>query len=156
MSKLIASILLFFSSLFPGPKVAISSQEFTNGGAIPLRFTCNGDNINPPLIFDRVPGDAKSLVLIVEDDKAFTHWSVFNIDPTITNIEEGKIPEALEGTNDFGELKYMGPCSTEKHKYYFKVYALDTLLSLDEGAKKSEIETAMQKHIIAKGELYGL
>lgn len=140
-------------------KIAISSQEFLNGQTIPNSFTCNGDNINPPLSFDRVPGDAKSLVLIVDDPTTtpvFNHWLVFNIDPNTTNIEAGKIPLALEGTNDFGELKYMGPCPTGIHKYYFRVYALDTMLSLSEGAKRSDIDAAMKDHILAEGEFFGV
>ncbi len=141
-------------------KIYISSQEFLNGQTIPATFTCNGDNINPPLSFDRVPGDAKSLVLIVDDPDAgtvpFNHWLVFNIDPSITNIEAGKIPNALEGTNDFGELKYMGPCPTGTHKYYFRIYALDTVLSLNEGAKRSDIDAAMTDHILGVGEFFGV
>lgn len=141
-------------------KINISSQAFLNGQTIPSTFTCNSDNINPPLSFDRVPGDAKSLVLIVDDPDAstpaFNHWLVFNIDPNTTNIEQGKIPNALEGTNDFGELKYMGPCPTGTHKYYFRVYALDTMLSLNEGAKRLDIDAAMQDHILAQGEFFGV
>lgn len=140
-------------------KISVSSSEFTNGGMIPTRFSCNGDNVNPPLIFDRVPGDAKSLVLIMDDPDAgttaFNHWLVFNINPSTLNIEEAKTPDALEGTNDFGELKYMGPCPTGTHKYSFKVYALDTTLALEEGAKRTDIESAMKGHILAQGELVG-
>jgi len=141
-------------------KISISSQAFLNGQAIPNTFTCNGDNVNPPLSFDRVPGDAKSLVLVIDDPDArtpaFNHWLVFNIDPNTTNIEQDTIPNALEGTNDFGELKYMGPCPTGTHKYYFRVYALDTMLNLTEGAKRSDIDSAMQNHILAGGEFFGV
>ncbi len=151
--------MFFYKNSSPKPKINISSQEFLNGGVIPTRFTCAGDNINPPLTFDRVPGDAKSLVLIIDDpdarEPAFNHWIVFNIDPSTTNIEEGNIPNALLGTNDFGELKYMGPCPTGKHTYYFRVFALDSVLALEEGAKRTEIETSMKDHILGKGELTG-
>ena len=141
-------------------KINVSSSEFTNGGVIPNRFTCNGDDVNPPLIFDRIPGDAKSLVLIIDDPDAgtiaFNHWLVFNIDPSTTNIEESKIPDALEGTNDFGELKYMGPCPTGTHTYHFRVYALDTMLSLNEGAKRPDIDSAIKGHILGQGDLTGV
>lgn len=155
----VISGLLYYKNFSQKPKINISSQEFLNGGVIPTKFTCAGDNINPSLAFDRVPGDAKSLVLIIDDsdakDPAFNHWIVFNIDPSTTNIEEGKIPNALLGTNDFGELKYMGPCPVGLHNYYFRVFALDTVLSLEEGAKRSEIDSAMKGHILGKGELTG-
>src|SRR3989344_2288593 len=79
--------------------INITSQKFINGGTIPLKFSCDGDNVNPSLVFDRVPADAKSLVLIVDDPDSgntpFNHWLVFNMDPYITNIEENKIPNAL-------------------------------------------------------------
>lgn len=141
-------------------KISVSSSEFTKGGEIPTRFTCNGENVNPPLIFDRVPGDAESLVLIVEDTDIgaapFNHWLVFNIAPSTTNVEEAKIPNALLGTNDFGELKYMGPCPTGTHTYHFRVYALDTQLALEEGATRADIDSAMKGHILAQGELSGV
>jgi Raf kinase inhibitor-like YbhB/YbcL family protein len=140
--------------------IDISSQAFMGGAVIPKRFTCDGDDVNPPLTIDRVPGDAKSLVLIIDDPDAkpsvFTHWIVFNINPALTSVEEGKIPDALEGTNDFGELKYMGPCPPEgTHRYYFRIYALDEMLDLKEGSKRSDVDKAMQGHIIARGEFYG-
>src|SRR6185369_12624575 len=134
ISVIVGGVYYFYGNNFSSNKnvpvkstIDVSSQEFTKGAEIPVRFTCNGDNVNPPLIFDRIPADAKSLVLIVDDPDAgatpFTHWIVFNISPTTTNILENKIPDALEGTNDFGELKYMGPCPDGSHKYYFRVYA---------------------------------
>lgn len=140
--------------------INISSQEFSKGGVIPLRFTCEGDNVNPSVILDRVPADAKSLVLIVDDPDGgqipFNHWLVFNIDPKITNIEENKIPNALLGTNDFGELNYMGPCPQNgKHKYYFRVYALDIILPNKEGVSRSELDSLMVGHIMASGTTYG-
>lgn len=147
-------------TIFSKDKINISSQAFLNGGAIPQNYTCDGENINPPLSIDRVPGNARSLALIVEDvdtANSFTHWLVFNIDPTVTDIVAGQIPNALEGTNDFGELKYQGPCPTpgSSHRYYFRVYALDTVLNLEEGTKKSDLENAMKGHILATGSIYG-
>ena len=141
-------------------KINISSPEFVGGGTIPTRFTCNGDDVNPPIIFDRVPGDSKSLVFVIDDPDAgnppLNHWLVFNINPSTTNIEEDEIPNALLGTNDFNELKYMGPCPMGEHKYYFRVYALDTMLSLEEGVTRSEIDTAMKGRIIGQGEFTGV
>lgn len=140
--------------------INITSQEFINGGTIPLKFSCDGDNVNPSLVFDRVPPDAKSLVLIVDDpdngNTPFNHWLVFNMDPYITNIEENQIPSALLGTNDFDELRYMGPCpEVGSHKYYFRIYALDTMLSVEEGIMRNELDNLMAGHILAKGEMYG-
>ncbi len=167
ISAIVGGVYYFYGNNFSSNKNApvkstidISSQEFTKGGTIPIRFTCNGDNVNPPLIFDRVPGDARSLVLVVDDPDAgaapFNHWLVFNMSPATTNIEEGKIPAGLEGTNDFGELKYMGPCPTGSHKYYFRVYAMDKILELEEGVKRADLDSAMSGHIIAKGEFFGV
>jgi Raf kinase inhibitor-like YbhB/YbcL family protein len=140
--------------------INISSQEFLNGAIIPIKYTCDWQNINPSFSIDRVPGDAKSLVLIVDDPDAkptFTHWLVFNIDPMVTNIAEDSIPSgATVGTNDFGKSEYGGPCPpTGAHKYYFRIYALDTILTLDETARRADLDKAIGGHIIAKGEFYG-
>lgn len=164
----IAGVLYYYNGASLGlsqtilskPTIVVSSQEFLNSGSIPIKYSCDGDNINPPITIDRVPGDAKSLVLIVEDidvqRSPFTHWLVFNIDPTITNINENEIPNALEGTNDFNELNYKGPCPpTGSHKYYFRIFALDKTLDLQEGAKRTQIDAAMKGHIIGRGEVWG-
>lgn len=148
-------------SVLTKPTINITSQEFVKGGVIPLKFTCDGDNVNPSLVLDRVPVDAKSLVLIVDDPDSgntpFNHWLVFNMDPRITNIEENQIPIALLGTNDFDELRYMGPCpEVGSHKYYFRIYALDILLPSNEGIKRQELDRAMNGHIMAFGETYGV
>lgn len=141
-------------------RINISSQEFLNGAVIPIKYTCDWQNISPTLSIDRVPGDAKSLVLIMDDPGAkpvFTHWMVFNIDPGTSDILEATIPPgATVGTNDFGEPKYAGPCPpTGVHKYYFRIYALDNVLTLDETAGRADLDKAMNGHIIAKGEFYG-
>jgi hypothetical protein len=147
-------------SVLTKPTINITSQEFVKGGTIPLKFTCDGDNVNPSLVLDRVPADAKSLVLIVDDpDSAntpFNHWLVFNMDPNITNIEENQIPMALLGTNDFDEFRYMGPCpEAGSHKYYFRIYALDIMLSNKEGIKRQDLDKAMTGHVMAFGETFG-
>ncbi len=154
----------------------ITSEAFEDKGIIPPKYTCDGDpltssgqsNINPPLEIEGVPEGAKSLVLIMDDPdipdfvkesrgiEVFDHWIVFNVSPTIKNIEEGIEPEGVRGVNSSGQNKYTGPCPPDKeHRYFFKVYALDTTLGLSEGSSKKEVEKAMAGHIIASGELMG-
>lgn len=134
---------------------------FKNNEKIPVKYTCDGENINPPLEILDIPKNAKTLVLIIDDPDApagiWVHWILFNI-PIINKIPENSIPsEAILGMNDFKKLKYGGPCPPSgTHRYFFKLYALDTKLNLPGGSKKSEIEKAMQNHILAKAELIGL
>ncbi|MFZ1970645.1 MAG: YbhB/YbcL family Raf kinase inhibitor-like protein [Candidatus Nanoarchaeia archaeon] len=135
---------------------------FEDGERIPVRYTCDGDNINPPLEFLNVPSNARSLLLIVDDpdspSKIWLHWMLWNIRPDRREIEEDTVPdEAEEGENDFGECGYGGPCPhSGVHKYQFKLYALDTLLNLSSGSTKKDIETVMMRHIIDKAVLVGL
>ncbi len=143
--------------------MSFSSQEFRNGGEIPIRFTCDGENVIPPMTIDRTPGDASSLVIIIEDTNSkpegFTHWLIYNIDPSRQNIEFGKTPEEAEtGRNDFGNVGYGGPCppQAEAHKYNFKVYALKTKLAIEGNATRTEVERAMQGMIIAQGGFSGI
>ncbi|PIQ69432.1 MAG: YbhB/YbcL family Raf kinase inhibitor-like protein [Candidatus Tagabacteria bacterium CG_4_10_14_0_2_um_filter_40_13] len=130
---------------------------FRNNGNFPSRFTCDGANVNPPLIIEDVSRDAKSLVLIVEDPDAtgglvFTHWIIWNIPPDIIEIPEGQLPrEAKEGRNDFGEEKYGGPCpprNARPHRYVFKLYALNIALDLHSSSEKHKVEQAMEGHIL--------
>lgn len=138
----------------------VFSSVFENNESIPVAYTCDGENINPPLQFSGIPDDAKILVLIVDDPDAtegvFTHWIVWNINPE-SNIMENSVP-GIEGENSFGEVSYGGPCppSDTTHRYIFGVYALDTELNLDGGANRQNLESAMDGHILAKGELIGL
>lgn len=137
----------------------ISSSAFENGKLIPRQFTCDGSNISPPLDIDHLPEDAKSLAVIVEDPDApiriWVHWLVWNITPT-NHLKENEV-HGTEGMNDFQQHQYGGPCPPDgTHRYFFKVYALDTLLYLSVSAKKAELEKAMAGHIIAFGELIGL
>ncbi len=139
----------------------IASSAFTHNGNVPSRYTCDGANISPPLEFSNVPEDAQSLVLIVDDPdapaKTWVHWLVWNIDPTSTGTEEGTAPQGIEGTTDFGQAGYGGPCPPSgTHRYFFKLYALDTKLELDASATKSDLEAAMESHIIDQAELIGL
>lgn len=151
----------FDKTIFSKGTIAFSVQEFSNGELIPKRFTCEGPDISPSFLIERVPGDAKSLAIIVEDPDAtpevFTHYILLNVDPQIGSIDQGVIPaNTIVATNDFGKQEYNGPCpSLGSHKYVFKVYALDSEINLPESAKRAEVDNAMRGHIIAKGEYSG-
>ena len=140
----------------------LTSPAFENNQFIPKKYTCDGENINPPLVIKDVPKGAKSLVLIVDDPdaplKTWLHWLVWNIEPSVSLIEEGQAPEnAAQGINDFGSHSYGGPCPPSGiHHYHFKLYALDIKLSLDPSVARAKVETAMQNHILDKAELVGL
>jgi Raf kinase inhibitor-like YbhB/YbcL family protein len=139
----------------------ISSSAFENSGVIPERYTCDGDNINPSLNIKSVPAGAKSLVLVVDDPDApagsWIHWTVWNINPETAAIAEGSVsPGAVEGVTSFGSIGYGGPCpSVGAHRYFFKLFALDTILELKSGATYGELESMMSGHILAKTELMG-
>jgi len=140
-------------------KMQLTSPEFEHNGFIPSKFTCQGEDVNPALVIENLPSDVKSLALIVDDPDApmgtWVHWVVYNI-PVIHRIDEDSIP-GIQGINDFGRKDYGGPCPPSgTHRYFFKLYALDTLLELREGASKAELEKAMQGHILDKAELIGL
>jgi len=140
-------------------ELTITSPAFGNNKPIPSKYTCDGDNVNPTLNIEGTPEETKSLVLIVDDPDApmgtWDHWIVWNIPPT-NKIEENSVP-GTEGLNDFRKHSYGGPCPPSgKHRYFFKVYALDTKLDLDPNSRKKDVEKAMKDHILAKGELVGL
>ncbi len=144
----------------------ISSPAFKHNGKVPSLYTCEGKNINPPLEFVDIPKEAKSLVLIMDDpdvphhlrkDGMWDHWILFNISPSIHQIKEDSTPVCNGGKTTWGHTQYGGPCPPDReHRYFFKLYALDTMLKLPTGATKQEIEKAMQDHILAKAELIGL
>ena len=140
----------------------LTSPVFQPNQPIPSKYTCDGDNINPPLKIADVPGTAKSLALIMDDPDApagnWDHWLVFNIDPQTTEIAENSVPDGvIQGKTDFGDNKYGGPCPGQgQHRYFFKLYALDANLDLKEGATKAEIEQAMDGHILDQTELVGI
>lgn len=136
----------------------ISSPDFDANGFIPSRFTCDGANINPPLDIADVPSNAKSLALIVDDPdapiRAWVHWLAWNI-PVVQHIQEDTLLRE-QGVNDFRQNRYGGPCPPYGvHRYFFKVYALDTQLSLPSDTSKNDLEKAMQGHVVAYGELVG-
>ncbi|MBU1112783.1 MAG: YbhB/YbcL family Raf kinase inhibitor-like protein [Candidatus Omnitrophica bacterium] len=135
------------------------SPEFEHKGFIPKKFTCQGQDINPPLNIEGIPEGTKSLALIVDDPDAtigtWVHWVVFDI-PLVSKIAEDSIP-GKQGINDSGSKDYGGPCPPSgTHRYFFKVYALDRELNLKEGVNKVELEKSMQGHILDKAELIGL
>jgi len=138
--------------------IRVFSEAFESKGMIPAKYTCNGENINPPLGFEGIPEEAKSLVLIMDDPDAsmgtFTHWVVWDIEP-VAGIEEDSIP-GVEGMNDFRKIGYGGPCPPSgTHRYSFRVYALDKKLEIKAGSGRKDIENAMIGHILAEGELVG-
>lgn len=140
----------------------IISSAFQHNQDIPSKYTCDGENINPPLVFFDTPQNAKSLVLIIDDPDAtigtFTHWVVFNISPEIQEVLENSVPKGgVEGMTDFGTHGYGGACPPSgTHRYFFKVYALDAVLNLNSNSDKKAIEQAMKDHIISSAELIGL
>jgi len=126
---------------------------------IPSTYTCEGNDINPPLDIEGIPDKAHSLVLIVDDPdapgKTWVHWLVWNI-PITHHIKENSVP-GEQGWNDFKRIAWGGPCPPSgTHRYFFKVYALDTLLELSSKTTKKELEQAMGEHILAFGELVGV
>ena len=139
----------------------ISSPAFDNNGSIPVKYTCNGEDINPPLVIAEVPEEAQSLVLIVDDPDApvgnWTHWLMWNIDPSTAEIAENSVSDgAVQGTNSWGRNDYGGPCPPSgTHRYFFKLYALDTKLDLASSADQSDLEKTIEGHSIASAELMG-
>lgn len=142
-----------------GMDMKLTSPEFKNNEYMPARFTCDGDEINPGLKIENIPDNTKSLALIIDDPDAplgtFVHWVVFDI-PVSTTIGENSIP-GKQGENTTGANSYASPCPPRgTHRYFFKLYALDTMLNLEEGITKQELESAMKEHILAQSELIGL
>jgi Raf kinase inhibitor-like YbhB/YbcL family protein len=143
-------------------EMRISSAAFGHNGQIPKKYTCDGSDVNPPLTFAEIPADARSLALIVDDPDApmgtWVHWVVWNIDPGTAEIKENSVPKgSVQGMNDFRKHDYGGPCPPSGiHRYFFKLYALDTTLNIGASAGKSALESSMKEHIVAKAQLMGL
>ena len=150
--------------------MSIHSPAFKNNGAIPVQFTCVGSDISPALHWSNVPSTAKSLALIVDDPDApdptapkmtWVHWVLFNLHPDCQGLGEAILPGALpegtvQGLNDWNRTGYGGPCPPiGRHRYFFKLYALDTALKDLKKATKAQLETAMQGHIIESAQLMG-
>jgi Raf kinase inhibitor-like YbhB/YbcL family protein len=144
----------------------LSSLAFQDGGGIPEKYTCKGQDISVPLAWGELPPGARSLTLIVEDldtSSRFAHWVLFNIPSSVSELPEavsntsGLPGGAVEGRNDFGRTGYGGPCppSGKSHRYQFNLYALDSTLNLKEGATKKQVIAAMEGHLLAGGQLTG-
>ena|SRR5688572_1190374 len=138
--------------------LTVTSPDFEHEGEIPSQFTCDGDDSNPTLNIDGIPEGTKSLAIIMEDPDVplttFNHWIVWNIEPSET-IEANSIP-GVQGNNSLGKNSYLGPCPPGgTHRYFFKVYALNAMLDIDEDSKKGELEEAMKGRILAQGEIMG-
>ncbi len=143
----------------------LTSSAFQDHGIIPSRYTCEGENINPPLEISGVPPHTKSLVLLIDDpdvpkdrrpDGMWDHWVLFNIPPSTHKINENNTPPGVAGNTTWGNTRYGGPCPPDReHRYFFKLYALDKMLTLHSGATKKEVEHAMEAHILAHAQLIG-
>lgn len=146
------------------------SPAFSNNGSIPIKYSCDGDRfLSPPLEFKDIPEEAKSLALIVEDpdvpkeireDQLFVHWVLYDIPPETSLLNEGEASIGMFGVNTRGEAKYTGPCppseyEPSEHRYIFTLYALDTMLNLEEGVKKGELIEKMKGHILEEAVLVG-
>lgn len=150
--------------------LTITSSAFTDGGEIPARHTCQGDDISPPLAWSGVPGAARSLVLIVDDPDApdpkaprmtWVHWVLYNLPPQATGLPEGVAPDELpggtgQGINSWNRTGYGGPCPPiGRHRYFHKLYALDTVLDLSGKPAGKTVEAALRGHVIGQAELVG-
>jgi hypothetical protein len=141
----------------------ITSPAFKNNASIPAKYTCEGQGVNPELVFTGVPAAAKSLALIVEDPDVpkdlmpsgvFDHWLIWDLPATTKGIKEGE--RKAEGLNGTGTSGYIGPCPPDRsHRYFFKVYALDTMLTGKKIANKDDLLAAMKGHIVQQAELVG-
>jgi hypothetical protein len=147
-------------------EIKITSTAFDEGGMIPEKYTCDGIDISPPLTWTSVPDGTKTLALICDDPDAplgtWVHWVLFNIPANINELAEATPPDkelengAKQGKNGFRKIGYGGPCPPRgTHRYYFKIFALDTELDLKAGAKKKQLLKAMEGHILGKGQLMG-
>ncbi|HVA41564.1 MAG TPA: YbhB/YbcL family Raf kinase inhibitor-like protein [Candidatus Binataceae bacterium] len=151
------------------PKLNVTSSAFSAGAAIPVGYSCKSpDAESPPLAWKGVPGDAKTLVLILKDPDAphgtFIHWVVYNLPASLSGLD-AKVPPAeklanggLQGANGLGQIGYMGPCpppGSAPHHYHFELSALDAALDLKPGATAAQVEEAAQGHVRANGELVG-
>ena len=141
--------------------IQLTSDAFANGQSIPAKYTCKGRNISPALAWTEPPAGTQSLALIMDDPDApggtWVHWVLFNIPASARNLQEDLPASGISvGKNSWGDMRYGGPCPPSgTHRYFFKLYALDTGLSLSPGVIKEQLLKAMQGHILAQGELMG-
>ncbi len=147
-------------------EIKITSSAFEEGGMIPAKYTCDGADFSPPLQWDAVPEGTKSIALICDDPDApmgtWVHWVLFNMPAEANELAENIPAEetlpngAMQGVSDFGRIGYGGPCPPSgTHRYFFKVYALDTKVDLQAGTDKRQLLKAMEGHILEQGQLIG-
>jgi Raf kinase inhibitor-like YbhB/YbcL family protein len=159
--------LLFFSYSYSSAQgLELKSPAFVSGSMIPSLYTCEGKDISPPLAWSGAPAGTKSFVLICDDPDAplmtWVHWVYYNIPASVTSLPEALAKAekpaqgGIHGKSSFGDFGYGGPCPPwGTHRYFFKLYALDTVLTLPSGAKKKDVLKAMDKHVLSKTELMG-
>lgn len=140
----------------------LESSAFIDNAFIPKEYTCNGSDYSPPLVWKNAPKNTQSFALIMDDPDAprglWVHWVLFNIPSDCQELKtsNGIPPQAISAKNSWGRTGYGGPCPPSgTHRYFFKLYALDTLLTLDGRATKTEVEKAMQNHILEQAQLIG-
>ena len=159
---------VFFSAIGDNKMTpTLSSVSFPNGGDIPKRFTCDGEDVSPALSWNEVPAGTKSFALLADDPDApagnWNHWTLWNVPPESRGLPEGvskvaQLPDGtVQGLNDFRKVGYNGPCPPpgKPHRYYFKLFALDAKLTVKEKSGKRELEAAMKGHVLAQAEWMG-
>lgn len=149
-----------------GGKIQVSSTAFQEGGMIPPQYTCDGADVSPPLSWQSIPEGTRSIALIADDPDApmgtFVHWVLYDLPADVRELQED-VPDAKtvpngakQGANGFGRIGYGGPCPPSgTHRYFFKIYALDTATNLPPGQKKAQLLKAMEGHILAQGQIMG-
>jgi Raf kinase inhibitor-like YbhB/YbcL family protein len=149
-------------------KISISAEGFKDGTTIPDIYTCKGKDISPSISWNGIPAGTKSIALIMDDPDApggtFVHWILYNVPAQTQKLLEGMTHDktladgSMQGMTDFGRTGYGGPCPPpgKPHRYFFKIYALDSMINLPPGASKKQLENAMAGHILAKGEIVGI
>jgi Raf kinase inhibitor-like YbhB/YbcL family protein len=151
-------LILILATIISNPSLMVKSTAFANNNYIPLKYTCDGPNVNHALVIEDIPKNSKSLVVIMDDTDSpngeFTHWLMWNIPPK-KHIVENSAP-GIQGVNSMLQNKYYGPCPPNgMHKYNFKVYALDIIIDLPKTADKKALLTAIEGHVLSKGVLIG-
>lgn len=148
--------------------IKLTSPSFDHGGSIPVKYTCEGEDVSPPLVWSDVPDGTRSLALVCDDPDApsgtWVHWVMYDIPPKFSELSEG-VPTtevtprgAKQGMNDFKRLGYGGPCPPrgDAHRYFFRIYALDIAPGLPAGATRADLQRAIEGHVLEQGELVGL
>lgn len=165
MTRFSIKTILILAFLFPGGVMAftLTSSAFSEGNSIPSKYTCDGNDISPPLNWTGAPQNTKSFVLILDDPDApggtWDHWVVYNLSSNSSGLTENlqTLPApAQTGKNSWGREKYNGPCPPDReHRYYFTLYALDANLQLSKGPTKNQVEAALKNHLLDKATLMG-